>query len=210
MDEDNQEDIIKAQKEKELKEISERLAKFKSDKQGPEKETLAFKMPSRSEDEEETPYKRIEIPVSKRLREQIEADSGLHDKSEFMEDTLSSSSGHKNAPPDEKIKETPIEQDDSLFGGKLGVSRRILRKKMIIDSEIKKAARMTKLGLTPSQRVNLVKEVFSPRLGTNISEKDLSKGIKKLNRQLRSTESSSKEHRLIRKEIKFFKRISGK
>lgn len=182
--------------------------KLKFESEDPaKKDTLESKMPSRFPTSEET-FKKIEIPTAKHFqREDSSANEALHGKPGFVEDTLSPHSGHHSGPLGEKG--TSIAQDDSIFGGGMGISRKNLKRRMKTDPEIKKAARITKLGLSPAERAGLVKEVFSPRLGQYISEKDLSRGIKKLNRELRSTQPSSDEHREIRKEIKFFKKIRG-
>lgn len=205
MPKDNPEDIIKAQREKELKEIAGRLAKFKSDKQEPGKETLESRMPSRDEN---APIE-IKIPSPKREKREQEADLDLHNRPDFVEDKLDLHSGRPSKTAEGDIKNISSEQEDSRFGG-IGISRKKLKHEMIVDPEIKKAARITRLGLSPSERAGLVKKVFTRTMGSNISEKDLDRGIHKLNRQLRSTAPSSEEHRLIRKEIKFFKKISEK
>jgi hypothetical protein len=64
------------------------------------------------------------------------------------------------------------------------------------------------LNLSPVERAKLVKEVFSPVLGSNISKTDLKLSIKKLNQKMLGTQDSA-EHAKIRKEIKFFKKIGG-
>ena len=79
---------------------------------------------------------------------------------------------------------------------------------MKIDPKVWQAARQAGLELSPIERAKLVKEVFSPALGVNISKADLKLSIRKLNQKMLSSKDSG-EHAKIRKEIKFFKKIGG-
>jgi len=115
----------------------------------------------------------------------------------------------KNPQTGEVPSTLQVEKEKSIFGGETGVPRRTLKREMIVDSEIKKAARLTKLGLSPAERADLVKEVFPKVYGGNISKTDLKRSVKKLGKQMRGTNPSSSEHKVLRKEVKFFKKIGG-
>jgi hypothetical protein len=101
------------------------------------------------------------------------------------------------------------QEDESIFGGQPEVSRIKLENKMRTDPKIWRAARDSKLNISPVERAKLVKEVFSQTYGRNISKTDLKWGIKKLNQKLVDTKDKPAEHEKIRKEIKFFKKIGG-
>lgn len=101
------------------------------------------------------------------------------------------------------------QKDESIFGGQPEVSRMQLENKMRTDPKIWKAARDSKLNISPVERAKLVKEVFSQTYGRNISKTDLKWGIKKLNQKLVDSKDKPAEHEKIRKEIQFFKKIGG-
>jgi hypothetical protein len=110
---------------------------------------------------------------------------------------------------EQKPKENKtISKDGSIFSGEPEVSRIKLVNKMKLDPKIWQAQRQSGLTLSPLERAKLVKEVFSPVLGTNISKTDLKWSIKKLNQKMLSAKDPN-EHAKIRKEIKFFKKIGG-
>jgi hypothetical protein len=189
----------------EPKDILDRLSKLKSGDA-----SIESKMSSRAENQKQDGHEKIEIPVAKRFSvQQAQANEPPLSKPGFMKDTLSPHSMHQNGPLSEVGKEkTPaIKQDDSIFGG-AGISRKTLKREMVTDPEIKKAARLTRLGLSSAERVGLVKEVFAPALGGNISKTDLKSGIKRLNRKMLGAKDAE-THAKIRKEIKFFKKIGG-
>jgi len=168
LNKDDSADIVGAEREKEAKEIAERLAKFKLDKQDSPEDTLASMMPSRAKDAE------IKMPEPpKRFKKPAEAGS---------------------------------ESNESMFGG-MGISKRSLKKKLMFDPEVKKIARTMRLGLNPSERAELVKNVFTNRMGTNISEQDMERATRMLNRKFKSAEPSSEEHAKFRKELKFLKKL---
>lgn len=98
--------------------------------------------------------------------------------------------------------------DASMFGGKPEVSRIKLEHELRKDTKVWQAARQEGLTLSPTERAKLVKEVFSPTLGRNISKTDLKLSIKKLNQKMLGAKSPT-EHAKLRKEIKFFKKIGG-
>ena len=107
-------------------------------------------------------------------------------------------------------QEKPAESapDNTMFEGKPEVSRTHLEHEMRNDSKIWQAQRAVGLNFTAAERAKLVKDVFSPFYGRNISKSDLRQSINKLGKKLLDTKSST-EHAKIRKEIKFFKKIGG-
>jgi ABC-type Na+ efflux pump permease subunit len=96
----------------------------------------------------------------------------------------------------------------SIFKGEAEVSKTKLEHEMRTDTGVWQAARKEGLTLSPIERAKLVKEVFSPAYGMNISKTDLKSGIKKLNQEMLGTKDTA-EHAKIRKEIKFLKRAGG-
>ena len=117
---------------------------------------------------------------------------------------------HSNNLGKESDKSDKIENTDSsiLFSHESEVSRIKLEHELRADSKVWQAEKQAGLNLSPLERAELVKEVFSPILGRNISKKDLQVSVKKLNQKLIGTKDSS-QHAKIRKEIKFFKKIGG-
>lgn len=215
----------KSYKEKEEKSISEHLGELKADK-SEGKETLASKMPSREPADPNAKFERIKIPVAKRFdsgKKVGAMSSNLHtqklvfekDKIDAARKTLQSNLGTTPARPADmpEIKlpvksGQPAVKDETIFEGKPAVSRLELAREMRRDPKVWKAAVRSGLNLSPVERVNLAKEVLPPLLGRDISKTDLKWSIKKLNKQLLSTQNPQ-EHAKIRKEIKFFKKIGG-
>ena len=104
----------------------------------------------------------------------------------------------------------PAEKDTdfSVFKDRSEVSRMKLEHEMKKDADIWKASKAAGLKMSPVERAELVKEVFSQAYGRNISKTDLKQSLKKLNQKMVSSKSSG-EHEKLRKEIKFFKKIGG-
>jgi hypothetical protein len=98
--------------------------------------------------------------------------------------------------------------NSSMFKGESEVSRIKLEHEMRTDKNIWKVGKEEGLTLNPTERAELVKEIFAPVYGTNISKTDLKQGIRKLNQKMMGTKDMG-EHAKIRKEIKFFKKIGG-
>jgi hypothetical protein len=134
-------------------------------------------------------------------------DSSVLQKPDFIDDKLGAHSTHQAKELSKKIKQDKNE-DQSIFKGESEVSRIKLRHEMKLDPKVWQASRQVGLNLSPVERAKLVKEVFSPVLGSNISKTDLKLSIKKLNQKMLGTQDSA-EHAKIRKEIKFFKKIGG-
>jgi hypothetical protein len=95
-----------------------------------------------------------------------------------------------------------------LFSKESEVPRTKLEYELRTDPKIWKAERAAGLTLSPVQRAKLVKQIFSPVLGRNISKTDLKASVKKMNQKLTGIKNPT-EHAKIRKEIKFFKKIGG-
>lgn len=99
-------------------------------------------------------------------------------------------------------------QDNSIFRGAEEISRSELKNKLKTDDRVWQKAKGEGLEMSPLERANLVKEVFSSDLGANISKSDMRTGIKRLNQKLSNTKDP-KEHAKLRREIQFFKKIEG-
>jgi hypothetical protein len=95
-----------------------------------------------------------------------------------------------------------------FFGKDKEVSRIKLENRLRKDEKIWKATKQEGLNLSQAERAKLVKEVFSPVYGRNISKKDLVLSVKKLNQKLVGTKDAG-QHAKLRKEIKFFKKVGG-
>lgn len=108
----------------------------------------------------------------------------------------------------EKKPQNVSHQDTSIFGGEKEVSRINLRQKLRMDPAVWNAQREAGLTLSPVERANLEKQVFSQAYGGNISKADLKSGIRKLSNKIFSTKDPATKAK-IRKEIKFFKKIGG-
>ena len=221
--------------EKEQKDIAGGLSKLKSDGSAGG-DTLESKMPSRSAQQEDDSHKEIKIPRRKRFDKDIITSSSLHgqalvyekDKVEAAKKTVQeqkrapiekalagkevgiSSMADVLEPPviKEEASNQQVKQDNSIFNGGSEISRTDLRQKLRKDPKVWQAERQEGMTLSPSERAKLVKEVFSPTLGRNISRTDLKLSVKKLNQKMLGTKDSA-EHAKIRKEIKFFKKIGG-
>ena len=225
-------DVGTSYKEKEAKSISEHLGKLKKSKDE-QKDSLASKMPSRGGNQEEVEegfgHGKIKIPKQKRFSEngdQSSQASGTNiinygsqpngaslfsKKHGVVGETLKSinlSTSPIKVPTNEKILSKKQQTDTSIFEGKPEVPKTKLVQKMRLDPKIWQASRQVGLTLSPVERSKLIKEVFSPALGRNISKPDLKFSIRKLNRKMLGTKDQ-KEHEKIRKEIKFFKKIGG-
>ncbi len=110
---------------------------------------------------------------------------------------------------EEKItEEAPKNDKAAMFEDKSGVSRMKLEQKLKRDPKIWQAGKNVGLNLSPLERAKLMKEVFSPVYGRDISKTDLKWSIKKLNQKMLSTKDPQ-EHAKIRKEIAFFKNIGN-
>ena len=113
-----------------------------------------------------------------------------------------------SSPVIEKSQISGIKHDSSLmFGEKGEVSRESLRGRLE-GSRAYQAQREVGLSLSPTERANLERQVFSQALGGNISKTDLKWGLKKLNQKM-ATSKNLAEKEKMRKEIKFFKKIGG-
>jgi hypothetical protein len=156
-------------------------------------------------------------------------ESPLNPKPEFVEDKYGVHSAHK-APGDEspissqkpefmedkygvraaqEEKTTQNDnQDQSIFQGQPEISRPKLEHELKVNPKVWQAQKQTGLTLSPVERAKLVKEVFSPTLGKNISKSDLKASIRKLGQKLVNTKNPE-EHARVRKEINFFKKIGG-
>lgn len=134
-------------------------------------------------------------------------DASILQQPGFVEDKLGVQAktfgDNKKAPSGSKKNE-----DQSIFGDKPEVSKIELKHEMRTDPKIWQASRQVGLTLSPVERSKLVKDVFSPALGRNISKTDLKWSIKKLNQKMLGAKDHG-EHAKIRKEIKFFKKIGG-
>jgi hypothetical protein len=100
------------------------------------------------------------------------------------------------------------QHDASIFEGKEEVSKTKLKHEMRYDSKIWKAERSVGLTLNPGEREELVKEVFGPSYGRNISKSDLKQGIRKLNQKMMNSKDMAEKGKL-RKEAAFLKKIGG-
>jgi len=105
--------------------------------------------------------------------------------------------------------EPRVSGDDSIFGGKSEVSRIELRQKLRYDPKIYKAQREAGLfNLNRITRAKLEKDIFPTVYGRNISKTDLKWNLKRLGREWASETDVNKKG-VIRKEIKFLKKIGG-
>ena len=95
-----------------------------------------------------------------------------------------------------------------IFEGKPEVPKKEIEHEMKTSPKIWQASRQAGLNLSPVERAKLVKEVFSPTLGLNISKSDLKISLKKLNQKMLNT-ANPQEHARLRKEVNFFKKIGG-
>ena len=205
----------KSQKEKEAKDIADSLASLKPEKT-PSENDLASKMPSRTEEVKEEDYKGIKIPVPKHFSENeklVASIAGKNVQDKSTPQVLKSSGeflvGQAGgvATSVQKIIAKKNE-DGSIFEGGSEISRAKLKHELRADAKVWKASRQAGLTLSPVERAKLVKDVFAPVLGRNISKTDLKQSINKLNRKMLGT-TNAQEHAKIRKEIKFFKKIGG-
>jgi len=155
--------------------------KFGGNKEG----TLESKMPSRTENPQETGlHQAIDIPVSKYGR--------AADRQKEQ--------GNKPAV------ESPI-TDHSVFGGKPEISRRELGYKMKHDPDMWRASQSAGLNLGPTGRAEIVERI--PKFyGDNISKSELRKSVGELSKRLNSG-STPQARPGLRKEIKFLKKIGG-
>jgi hypothetical protein len=145
---------------------------------------------------------RWQSKASEKLREMMRSERSQ--KSEEINRKMPA--GQKKAS--EKKPQNVSYQDASIFGGKEEISRIELRQKLRRDPKIYGAERAVGLTLSPVERANLEKQVFSQAYGRNISKTDLKWGIKKLGQKMINTKNISEKGK-IRKEIKFFKKIGG-
>ncbi len=109
--------------------------------------------------------------------------------------------------PTQKIVENKIE-DFSIFKGGDEISKVKLEQELRKNSKIWESQRQVGLTLSPAERADLVKKIFTPAQGRNISKADLRQSVRLLNKKLLGTTNMA-EHAKIRKEIKFFKKIGG-
>jgi len=218
------EEAVKSQREKSSKDIAEGLSKLKTDKASGE-DTVQSKMPSRAEQPGDATYNKIEIPrasnpqgaglvFDKNKMGNVGmvsrgSGNGLVQKTDVKGNSINSAESLFKMPTANKGGASQqAAQDDSIFGGGSEIPKIKLEHEMKSDSNIWKAAKQEGLSLSPVERANLVKEVFSPVLGRNISKTDLKWSIKKLDQKMSGTKDLQ-EHAKIRKEIKFFKKIGG-
>ena len=225
-DEKEKKDIIESQKEKGQKDIAEGLSKLKSNDVN-NRVTLESMMPSRNGEKEGDGHERIKIPTSSSFhsqslvyeKEKIEAakktlqeqNKGLVKGSVFeKEKNENPLTDIFEKPISEKITSTKQEKkEETIFSDEnTGLSRKELEHDFRKDPKIWQAAKQSGLTMSPTERSELVKEVFSQAYGTNISKTDLKWGIKKLNQKLLDTKDQA-QHAKIRKEINFFKKIGG-
>jgi hypothetical protein len=218
------EESVKSQREKSSKDIAAGLSKLKTDK-APGEDTVQSKMPSRAGQPAGAVYNKIEIPrASNPQRQGLVSENdktgninmGLRGAGNGLVQKSDSKGGGTNST--ENIFKMPTagkgassqraEQDSSIFGGESEIPKIKLEHEMKVDTKIWKAAKQEGLTLSPVERANLVKEVFSPVFGRNISKTDLKWSIKKLGQKMSGTKDLQ-EHAKIRKEIKFFKKIGG-
>lgn len=102
-----------------------------------------------------------------------------------------------------------ISGDSSIFGGKSEISRIELRQKLRYDPKIWKAQRDAGLyNLDRATRAKLEKDIFPTVYGRNISKTDLKWNLKRMGKEWASTTDMNKKA-IIRKEIKFLKKIGG-
>jgi len=211
--------------EKEQKNIAEGLSRLKTVSLDG-KETISSKMPSLSgEDKSEAADidKKIVIPVVKKFQTQpvkanvtpssLKTENIASVKNTFNKSQTINKPETANNPAEiinEKIlKENNKGNESSLmFGNKDEISRLELDRKLRRDPEIWKAQKDLRMNLTPMERVKLEKETFSSVYGKNISKKDLKVNIKKMGREWATT-SDMKRKEVLRKELKFFKKIGG-
>ena len=200
-----QKDAAKAYKDKEAKSISEHLNKLKVDEDENNKDTLASKMPSREvKTEEDARHEKIKIAVPKHF-----TPSGMASADEVIslnkDDVVTNDKNPRSLIP-KKVQSNVPKDSSSVFKDEAGVSRMKLEHELKTNPKIWQAGKSAGLNLSPLERAKLMKEVFSPTLGTNISKTDLKWSIKKLNQKMLSTKDPQ-EHAKIRKEIAFFKNI---
>lgn len=108
----------------------------------------------------------------------------------------------------QKPQQNKTTDSSAMFKDSPEVSRMKLENKMRTDPKIWQAEKQAGLTLSPVERAKLVKEVFSPVYGRNISKGDLKNSVRKLNQKMLGTKDPA-EHAKIRKEINFFKKIGG-
>ena len=202
---------VKFQRGKSEKEIAESLSKLKpADASGDD--TLQSKMPSRTEKQEEENFKAIKIPTSKHFPVSVAGGSGtggddtgfkappkIVERTDRREVAIPKSSDlhtqklvYEKGKAFEKGKAGVAEknnhvqgtQEGSIFEGNSEVPRLKLEHEMKINPKIWQAQKQAGLSLSPVERANLVKEVFSEAYGSNISKTDLKGGIKKLNQKM--------------------------
>jgi hypothetical protein len=104
-------------------------------------------------------------------------------------------------------KKAPSPSDSLLFGEKKEISRLEMRRRMKYDANIWKSQKGTGLDLSRTEREKLEKVV--PKVyGLNISKEDLKKGIRKMHYE-RMGSKDPKKREVLRKEIKYLKKIGG-
>lgn len=201
-----QKDAAKAYKEKEAKSISEHLSKLKVNEEEEEnKDTLASKMPSRVEkSEDDIKHEKIKIAVPKHFTISGIA-SADREVTSNKEDVIENNKNFRPLIP-KKAQSSFTKNSSAVFKDESGVSRMKLEHELKTNPKIWQAGKSAGLNLSPLERAKLMKEVFSPTLGTNISKNDLKWSIKKLNQKMLGTKDPQ-EHAKIRKEIAFFKNI---
>jgi hypothetical protein len=206
-------------RDKEAKNISEHLAKLKSNPDD-KKDTLASKMPSRAEDDEKDTDRDLlrsstsMVFLTKSAQEKSRAERSHNDKN-----TNNNSFDNKSIPGGKQksaesvtksgLLKAPLKSNgSSIFEDDGEVSKMKLEHEMRTDSKIWQASRQSGLNLSPVERSKLVEKVFSKAQGRSISKTDLKSSIRKLNQKMLNTKDSE-EHAKLRKEIKFFKKIGG-
>jgi len=210
-------------KEKEAKGISESLGKLKAD-QDRGKDTIESKMPARGPKVEDLSHQPIKInrpkDFTKKEGETVKNDeergfvggTGKKDifGNEIKKNEKSFEKGEIKKTVLKKTSDKSAPKDDgTIFEGQQEVSRRHIEHEVRVSPKVWQASRAIGLNLSPIERSKLIKEVFSPEYGVNISKKDLQTSLRKLNRKMQNSTNDAKSHEKIRKEIKFFKKIGG-
>jgi len=107
-----------------------------------------------------------------------------------------------------KVKPAQKSSDSSVFEGKSELTRKQLKYKLWKDPKVAKAAKESLLFLKPTERAKLEKEIFPTIYGSNISRSDVKTRMHKLSQKMLS-EQNPQAKAMLRKEIKFAKKITG-
>ena len=212
--------------QKEQKGIQAGLDKLKTGN-GKDDDSLESKMPSRDgKEEDRDAHEKIRIPRPRHFSQISSFSSSAGGEQIAKEESKGSDKNaniapHINAGGQQKVPGQPdvIKMPSSqtqqaklaetvFFGKDKEVSRIKLENRLRKDEKIWKATKQEGLNLSQAERAKLVKEVFSPVYGRNISKKDLVLSVKKLNQKLVGTKDAG-QHAKLRKEIKFFKKVGG-